>query len=234
VHLAYIDDSRTGDKKNPFQVMTAVIIEDKDFRSLEVRTGAIAKSIVPEEKWEQFEEFHAWELYRGCGVFEGVHQTQRFEVIKALLNGLLVPVIYGAVDKGRLAKTLYSSADPVDMCFQICVEGIEKWLSQLSPPGLAILIVDDSTDRDIKKALRKSFRKIRQPLRAPVFPIGQAWHLHDDMYFSDSKESIGIQSADLCGFFINKHLKGTDLAAEGFYKIIEDRIVCSRMEPNEK
>ena len=225
MYLAYLDDSGTRDRKKRFQLMSTIVIKDKQFHMLEVRSGAIAKSIVPDEKWEKFEEFHASELYGGFGVFNGIPQKERFDVIELLLKGiaqLQLPIFYGAVDK--LEQTLYGSADPVDICFQTCIRGIEQWASKQDPVELVVLIVDDC-NKDIKASLRKSFRRLREPLRTPIFPPGQAWHLHDDMYFGSSKESIGIQSADLCGYFIMKHLIGADPAAEGFYDIIKNLIV---------
>lgn len=233
VHLAYMDDSGTRDKGNPFQVMAALVIEDRNFLFLEVRSNLIAESIIPEDKLDQFEEFHAHELYWGRGVFEGVPQEKRFHAIGVLLDGIKrshAALLYAAVDKNRLTKSIYASADPVQICFQRCMEGTEAWIAKQEPSNLVLLIVDDC-QKDIKKSLRKSFRTLRMPLNRPIFPPGQAWHFHDDMYFGDSKESIGIQTADLCAFFIAKHLKGGDPAAEGFYKIIEDQIVYSKTEP---
>ncbi len=60
--------------------------------------------------------------------------------------------------------------------------------------------------------------------------MGKIWHLHDDMYFGNSQESVGLQLADLCSYFIVKHLEGNQ-ATEGFFKIIEKQIVYSRIEP---
>jgi len=246
VHFAYMDDSGTRDIKKRFQVMVSVLINDQDFHHLEFRMGAIAKSVealIPEEKIDQFEEFHAFELYGGFGVFDGVPQEDRFQTIRYLLEGidrLNIPIVYGAVDKSLLAGQVYSSANPVDMCFQMCIEGIESWARQHQrtdrslAPNLVLLIVDETSDKEIKGALRKSFRRLRQPLSVPVPMRGQAWHLHDDMYFGSSKESMGLQTADLCGFFIQKHLIGTDPVAETFYKIIENHIVHQRREPRDK
>ena len=50
------------------------------------------------------------------------------------------------------------------------------------------------------------------------------------MYFGDSKFSLGIQLADLCAFFIAKHLE-KNTAAEGFYQMIADKIVFSKTYP---
>jgi hypothetical protein len=127
VHLAYLDDSGTRDKKSPFQVVTAVIVEDKHFFEMEFIHGAAVEAIVPKEKLDDFEEFHAWQLYGGHGVFEGVPQQNRFNVIKALLEVLTlskIPIVYGAVDKSKLEKLVYGSAadsDEGNQCSRLIV-----------------------------------------------------------------------------------------------------------------
>ena len=237
VHLAYLEDTGTRDKKSPFQVMAAVIVKDRDFHLLEVRTGAIAaREVVPPERWNKFEEFHAWELYGGYGVFDGVHQDIRFNAIRLLLEGIKhvkASIVYGAVNNKLFNQKLYSSADPQDVCFKICMEGIEAVIAKIEPPELVLLIADDTGNKQIKRAFRQSFRNYRPHLTQPIFPVGSLWHLHDDMYFGDSKESVGIQTADLCAYFIGKHLKGTDPAAEYFYKIIENSIQYQKIEPED-
>lgn len=61
---------------------------------------------------------------------------------------------------------------------------------------------------------------------------GELFHFHDDMYFSDSRYSIGVQLADLCAYFIARHLNG-DSETEGFYKMIQPHIVFSKSYPEE-
>lgn len=233
MHLAYMDDSGTHDKKNPYQVMGVLLVEDRQFLYLEVRSSLIADNIVPPERQEEFKEFHAHELYGGRGVFEGVAQEERFRAIKVLLEGVRrsnAVLVYGAVDKSKLEKSIYATADPVQIGFERCMEGVEEWVAKQESQNIVLLIADDC-DKAAKKSFRESFRRLRMPLKQVIFPPGQAWHFHDDMHFGDSRESIGIQTVDLCAFFIAKHLKGGDPAAEGFYQIIEDRIVYSKVEP---
>jgi hypothetical protein len=236
VYLAYCDDSKTHDKKHDkFQVLATVVIEDKKFIYLEVLSRAVADSLIPADMIDQFEEFHASELYGGYGIFDGISQEERFSAIGSLLgavNSQQIPIVYGAVNKSKLESTIYSSADPVHVCFTICMQGVEGFIGEHFPSDMALLIVDDF-DKEIKKRCREAFRKFRTPLKTPIFLPGQSWHLHDDMYFGDSKESTGIQIADLCCFFIRKHLEASgDPAAEAFYNIIKDRIVYSRVMPD--
>jgi hypothetical protein len=94
----------------------------------------------------------------------------------------------------------------------------------------SLLLLDDSTEKEKKNRLKQSFRELRRHIRPAGFDPGLEF-IHDDMYFGSSKDSIGIQLADLCAYFIGKHLDGGDPAAEGFYQIFEKEIVNSRTEP---
>ncbi len=233
MYLAYLDDSGTGDKKENFQVVTAVIVKDERFSNLEVRIGAALEAILSPEKIEHFEEFHACQLYGGYGVFDSVEQPKRFDLIELLLQSLTlsgIPVVYGAVDKAKLAAQLYGSAEPLDVCFRVCLEGVEEWIARILPHDLALLIADDFGDSKTKTMLTKSFRNLRKRLRPP-WELGKLQHLHDGLYFGNSKDSIGIQLADLCGYFIAKHLNGDDKVAEAFYSQIEKHIKYFRIEP---
>jgi hypothetical protein len=88
---------------------------------------------------------------------------------------------------------------------------LEDWLSKFMPHPLAILIADDC-QKDIKNTLRKSFRQLRNKIRPLNYALGKLVHVHDDMYFGSSKDSIGIQLADLCGYFIANILRVMQLA----------------------
>lgn len=92
----------------------------------------------------------------------------------------------------------------------------------------ALLIVDDG-NRDNKNRLKRTYRELRKQVRPPHWHPG-IWYIHDDMYFGASKDSVGIQLADLCSYFIGKHLE-KDEAAEGFYQIFSDQILYSDVEP---
>jgi hypothetical protein len=191
---------------------------------------------------DAFEEFHACELYGGYGVFEGIKQENRFETIRILLElvkSLSAVIAYCAVNLEHLKKQVYASASALDSAFRLCASGVQKWVTEqalkdfqsASGPSsdLALFIADDC-DNKTKATLQQSFRALRQRMRAPSFDAGQLCSVHDDMYFGDSKYSIGIQIADLCSYFIARHLQG-DAEIEGFYKMIEPQIVSAKQEP---
>ena len=234
MYLAYLDDSNRKIKSHNLQVLAAVMINDDLFHRVEIEMGVSILDLVPEDKIEKFQEFHACEVYGGYGVFEGTDQRIRFETIKHLLNVVntkKLPIIYGAVDVNKLQSKVYGSASPIDIAFRICANGVHDWISANDHAQVALLIADDFADGKVKAGLRKSFRQLRSQIRPPEFPInGSLINLHDDMYFGDSKDSVGLQMADLCSFFIGKHLEG-DVASKGFYDLIKDQIFFSSVEP---
>jgi len=252
VYLAYFDDSDTKAKNRKWQVMSALLVKDSDFRNLEIVASAIADVLFPERR-DEFTEFHACELYGGYKIFEGIEQSKRFDAIHSLLRVLhdnTLSVFYGAVDLDSLKSTMYASADPVDMAFRSCAVGLDRWLSKtlndqytgtLNEPGaverfmgddVVLFIVDDSTSKS-KATMQQSFRNMKASVFEDLDHDGKLYHVHDDMYFGDSKFSVGIQLADLCSYFIARHLDN-DASVDGFYKIIEPRIVYSRLMPKEE
>lgn len=238
MYLAYLDDSGTKDKNRKFQVMTAVITNETDLMKWEMMMGFALEVLIPSDKLEAFSEFHAFELYPGRGSFDGVEESKRFHVIARLLElleYLKSPVIYGAVDKAYLQNQLYGSAQPLDFVFRICAKGNSRWLNENhnGKQEFALLIADDMQDRGIKDGLRASFRQLRPRYKPPNLSFGELGSsVHDGIYFGDSRDSIGIQLADLCSYFIAKHIEGDmDPDAEAFYRMIEPRIVFSEVHP---
>lgn len=247
MYLAYLDDSDTKDKTAKWQVMAAVMLPDYVFNVSELMLSFVIQTVIPEEKLDNFEEFHASELFGGYGVFEGIDQQKRHSAIDSLLEVIIsanMHIAYGAVDLDFLRAQDYRSASPQDMAFRSCVKGIQNWLSDQGMQNfqkadlasgeawespIALLIADNGDKKDSAE-MQRSFREIRKRLKHPHNFGGGSAHFIDDMYFGDSKFSLGIQLADLCAFLIAKHLeKRAD--AEGFYQKIADKIVFSKTYP---
>ena len=244
VFLAYLDDCGFNSRKNAYRLMTAVVIPDRAFRETESLAATSLVLWPPlQQMWSRFQEFKAHELFGGRGPFEGIDQDIRFELIGFLLeivNGYKFPVIFGALDVAEWEKQksksgplyAYGSANELDICFRICMKGVNDFVAQNWPQTFAVLISDEA-NKD-KAHLRQAFYEYSERAHAPADPTDPLKdvvpYLHDDMYFGDSKYSVGIQLADLCGFFIEKHLRN-DPSSEGFYSIIKNQVMYSRIEP---
>ncbi len=166
MYLAYLDDSDTKQKVRKYQVLSAVIVPDEHFMNVELNMSMWIDGLVPPDRLNQFEEFHACELYGGYGIFEGVERSIRMDAIERLLYVLEIaslPVVYGAIDLERLGQEIFASASPVDMAFRLCAVEIHNWILSTTKginndQNLALLIADEC-DKDIKNVMRKTFRK---------------------------------------------------------------------------
>lgn len=236
VYLAYLDDSA----QRNWQVIGAVLIPDESFFVVELLSALEIENLMPRERQHEFQEFHASELYCGEGIFAGIDQKIRFNAITNLLQCVdtcKAKVAYGSVDLDRLRKSSYHSANPRDVAFRRCVLGIEQWmyqsvLTEMAEKGTSgsnyttLFIMDEAAkgDKETKSLLQRSFHSLRPSFRVSGEEDTRLTFVHDDMYFGDSRYSIGIQIADLCSYFIAKHLYG-DSVSEGFYKMIEPHII---------
>lgn len=238
MYLAYLDDSDTRNKGLEWQVICAVLIPANSFLAMEFMSAITSDDLMPEDRREQFEEFHAAELYGGYGVFEGIDQEARFKAISSLLSGLVsfdFKVAYGAVNLKRLSAGYYGSANPQDVAFRRCVLGVAAWFQsqvfkeleekRYNGDSTALFIMDEGDSKN-RSTLQKTFRLLRGKLRFSESTESTLPFAHDDMYFGDSKYSIGIQIADLCAYFIARHLAG-DSEIEHFYKLIDPQIISA-------
>jgi hypothetical protein len=238
MYLGYIDDSGTFDKKKQsFEVLATLLVHDKIFSEIKGAVGLCVENVILKEKLEKFEEFHACELYGGYGVFDGIDQQTRFAAIRQLLSiikDFRLHVIYGAVNLRQLQHEAYGSAVPADVAFRLCLSGIIEFMDKEQRKGTlpeCVLLIADDTDKKKRELIKNTFRWVKNY----VFDFLGEWRpgkfFHDDMYFGSSKDSVGIQLADLCAYFVAKHLENNDPEAESFYQIFSELIVHSEIAP---
>jgi Protein of unknown function (DUF3800) len=255
VHIAYLDDSK---QPNALAMFGAVVIpHGTGFGYAEqIHSVAIQQLFRPEDVEDKFKEFHAWDLFHGEGAFKGFEKEKRYNAIRVLLSAMVhskLPFIYAAVDEQKLSKSslaqgLFETADPLVPAFKLCVLGVEKWAQSQHPhrgSGVVVdykdqylFVIDETTDQSLKKRLRSSYRLLRSArpyIRKGPLPYNRLWHCHDAMYFGHSVESVGIQLADLCTYFMQRRLLKRNPAAkdEGdeFFEMFAPLAICAKPEP---
>lgn len=252
MHLAYLDDSH---QDSSLAMCGAVVIPHGSFGWAEAwHSIAVGHLFKPEEIEEKFQEFHAWELFKGEGAFKKIEESKRFEAIHVLLTVVRdhqLPFIYSAIDTKRLAKSslvqsLFETAQPLIPAFKMCALAIEEWAQNRHPwsdPATMkldyddqyLLIVDETSDQELKKRLRNSYRLLRAARPILGLAAHRLWHAHDAMYFGDSRDSVGIQLADLCTYFMQRRLLKRNLdapdKADQFYEIFSRQAICAKPEP---
>lgn len=251
MHLAYLDDSQL---QGSVAIFGAVVIPHGQFGWAErLHSIAVEQLFSADEIEEKFQEFHARDLFKGEGAFQGIEQSKRFDAIRILLMAMRdheLPFIYGAVDEKKLAQSalaqdLFETADPLVPAFKLCLLGVEGWAQAhhaQNIPGTVkldysdqyLLIVDETKNAELKKRLRGSFRLLRAARPYTGKAQNRLWHSHDAMYFGDSRDSVGIQLADLCTYFMQRHLLHRDIdiqdGSDEFYAMFSAQIVCTKPE----
>jgi hypothetical protein len=250
MYIGYIDDSgSTGsncqDRDSRFQVIGGPIIYERLYVAGEFSVASWKHELGMEgDEWASF-EFHACDMFHCNGAFEKLGREHCRDLLAGALKWLRhveAPIIYGAVDKSELSKRVYRSANPVDIAFSLYLASLDKWLeakgeevvdsfpdnptdqdTERIPVG--VLIADDSGKRkDIRHTIEESYRRHRRE------NVSRWLTLWDDVYFGNSSHSLGIQLADICAYFIARHLAGK-ADAEGFYNIIKDQICEPQIFP---
>jgi Protein of unknown function (DUF3800) len=253
VHLAYLDEST---HPGLIAIFGAVVIPSGEWGWMErLHCIAIEQLFAQDEIEENFKEFHAFELFKGEGAFKGISKEKRFDAIRVLLMTLedrKLPYIYGAVDIKKLesdaiSKGLFGTARPASAAFRLCALGVEDWARSqhrqfddrvnVDYKDNYLFIVDDTTDAELKKQLRTSYKQLRisHPYTNTYPGPNRLWHSHDEMYFADSVSCLGVQIADLCTYFMHRHLlkRNKAVADEGdeFYEMLAAHAICARPQP---
>lgn len=252
MHLAYLDESQ---QQGSVAIFGAVVIPHGLFGWAErLHSVAIEQLFSTDEIEEKFQEFHAHELFKGEGAFRGIDKAKRFDAIRILLMAMShhqLPFIYAALDEKKLAKSqlaqgLFETAHPLIPTFKLCALGIENWAqghhSQPHAGGVSVdygdqylLIADETKDVEFKRRLRNSYRLLRAARPYIGRTQNRLWHAHDAMYFGDSTESVGIQLADLCTYFMQRRLMRVNPnhrdEGDDFYDMFSKQVVCAKPEP---
>jgi hypothetical protein len=229
MYLIYLDEAgNTGenldDPHQPIYVMAAVIIRDRQWKSIEKYhdefcDSACARYLPRSPKFE----VHACEIFQGTGLFRSWSPEHRVALLKDSLNTFpshKLPIIYGAIDKQNLRAQYSDPLAPHGLAFMLCVERIERWFRANAADDIGMLICDETK---VKSEFKKSLRQYQTygiPLGIEILRLD---HIVDTVHFADSHESYGIQLADTANYFIKRYLERKKNAEE-YFKLIGPQI----------
>lgn len=246
VHLAYLDETGT-DGHSSIVMFGALIVPSGHFGSISAMHEIAAQQILPVEGIDEFKEFHAYELYNGSGIFEGVDEEKRFKAIEVLLMAVRqqkLPFVYAAIDRKKIAVSPFGIMRPLHAAFHMCLLGVEDWARANHPPAAGgpnviaidwkdafLCILDDCSDKNLKSEFKTTYRTLRKKHPFVANTTNRLWHAHDDMFFADSTDCVGIQIADLCNYFVRLHLEAKE-EPHNFYQAISEQVICAKPQPD--
>lgn len=248
MHLVYLDEAGI-DGRSVSRTFGALIVPVGKFGRASMLHETAIQQIIPAASKNEFKEFHGCDLYKGNPPFDKIDQDRRFTAIKVLLSSLRsedLTFVYSSVNDQEFQKSLPGSIPmaALHFAFQMCLCGIENWARMRHTPGRDpnqgavinwddsfLCISDESNNSAEKDALKAVYRKLRKKRPFHDFQnINRLWHGHDGMFFADSVDSVGIQIADLCTYFVQRKLEGRE-EKENFIDLFSDRIICAKPEP---
>lgn len=247
MYLSYVDDSgSTGnnldDDQSQFQVIGGPIIDEQVYPPIESVLAGNIEGLVPQEQWQTF-EFHAYHLFHAHKPFDVLGQEKCWKLLAGALDcvrELKLPVLYGAVDKANLKSKIFRTAKPVDMAFQLYLQALEEWFEAIYDPAKQVnhaswphsIIIADDSRKDVRSDMERAFRDTIKKSKAGQWPRGLGLNVFDDLYFGNSKNSTGLQLADMCVYVIARNLANKP-DAKGFYDIISSQVFNPKMFPEE-
>src|SRR5262245_26450284 len=200
-------DETGTDGHSPIVMFGALIVPVGRFGYLSALHSTAVEQILPIDRMDEFKEFHACHLYRGTDIFEGIDETKRFNAIQVLLTAVHIeklPFVYAAIDRKKIASSLFGTMRPLIAAFHMCLLGIEDWATANHPDTTGgkgkvldwkdtfLCILDDFSDKNLKAQFKQTYRTLRT--KHPFLPTSECrlWHAHDDMFFADSTDCLGV------------------------------------------
>jgi len=159
VNLVYCDDSRDG---GDLAVIGAVAFHENMFHTVEKYLAVIRQHLVPSNFRQEPFEFKSSALFNGRPPFDGLGRDIALEIFRAATVVLrridITPIFYGAVNLRELKLGPFATAEPLDVAFRGCLDGLQKWVAEKSDTTgeLTLLVCDDTTNQNLKKQLRQS------------------------------------------------------------------------------
>ena len=142
-----------------------------------------------------------------------------------------LPVLTASLDKAGLRRYMasknidapWSPHFPHEAAFQFCAMRIESWFLTNARHERGLCIADETKAKPHLKSNMQMYRA-----GVPITLKGEEHllrfdHLIDTIYFGDSHESVMLQLADACAFFVKRFVMGKADARQ-FFEIIAPQL----------
>ena len=233
VRLVYFDEAATGDPiLEPITVMSSIVIHgDLEAKPIEIDVAALVEE-VPEEYRENF-EFHACELFSKDVKFPNWPRKERWKLLIRFMRLIIkynLPIHWGSIRRETL-KQLFTEKDlkddpfiALEYAFLLCADETNLWFRAKLPDERALCIADRI---DAPLSMKRLFKEYRHRPSIVTDEKPQFDHLLDTVYFGDSHESVFLQLADSCSYFLKRRFSGKE-NSDKFYEVIEPQIRSGR------
>jgi len=207
--LVYLDETGSvgkGARNQPYLTLVAVVVDEERVQPLSERLQQLA---VQHLGWIPAGfEFHANEIWNARGCWAGKTPPELLAALRdliAVLDELSISVVHASIDKAKLHRRHGGAYDDnaYVLALQFLLEKLDRWRTN---QALRIVIADEAKEHQLKAV--KMVRDM-QTWAAGAVPGRQLVSVIDSMHFVDSKDSPGVQLADIVAFILHRRTLST-------------------------
>ncbi|OZD55589.1 hypothetical protein CH252_06960 [Rhodococcus sp. 06-1477-1B] len=209
VELVYIDETGSvgrGARNQPYLTLVAVIVGESAVQPLAERLQRLAMEHLG---WIPAGfEFHANEIWNGRGRWNGKQPPELLAALEALisvLEELDISVVHATIDKARLHARHDGAynGNAYLLALQFLLEKLDRWRTN---QALRIIVADEAKEQQLRAV---DMVRDMQTWASGAVPGRQLVSVIDSMHFVDSKDSPGVQLADVVAFILHRRTLAT-------------------------
>lgn len=201
--LVYLDETGSvgrGARKQPLLRLVGVVVKEESVAPLADKMRFLAMKHLGYRPSDF--EFHAYDLWHAQGYWSSKRPSEllaAFEDAIGLLSELDIWVVHSAIRKSALHENYGGAYDhnAYLLALQFLLEKLDKW----STGALRIVVADEAKEHETRAV--RLVRDLQQWGRGPL-PGSQLRTVIDSIHYVDSRDSPGVQLADLVAFVIHR------------------------------
>lgn len=201
--FVYIDETGSSGraaKRQPYLTVAAAIVDETMVQQLRAGLQSVASDHL---QWVPSEfELHGHEIWGGKGYWTGKAYDEliaAYEAAMAMLDVCDIDIAHASIDKAALHRRYDGVADDnaYRLALQFLLEKVDAYGSSLK-----ILIADEAKEQEVRAV--KMVQGMQNWSWGGEVPGRQLKTIVDSLHFVSSRDSAGVQIADLVVFVLQR------------------------------
>jgi hypothetical protein len=221
VRIVFLDEAGIS-KREPWVVVAGIVVHgDTELIPLEEHLEELAIKHIPEADRGGF-IFHMKEIWSGVKYYKDRNEwpiERRIEIMNdlaAIPSKFNLPIAIGPVEKAKAfsgkehVNVEANSVTTHAVAFSLCTAIIEELMKRRWPDEIAQLVAEDNDQaraliREVHAFIRNPALVEERGLAGENYPLQR---IRGGVQFADKSESVALQVADTCAFFVRGQLSG--------------------------
>ncbi|HEV3183621.1 MAG TPA: DUF3800 domain-containing protein [Xanthobacteraceae bacterium] len=241
MRVVYLDEAGINKALEPYVVVAGVIVNaDEKWSALEQYFRKLSKQCFPGHEGHPI-VFHASDIWHGYKLFDRAKwpRQKRLKLLRQLAkvtHEFRLPVVMGYAHRDSTTNLLLSRNPKASekairlhlhaSAFFSAVRRVEWWMSRNTTNEVAMLIAEDTAEvKDIIRFLHRAYTDRTLKMRDAF----SSERIIDAVHFAKKDQSLLLQLADNCAFFMKRKLMAKK-DAEPFFQEFASQIVWHQQE----